>query len=95
MAKVKGDIVIDIEKCKGCELCVEACPQETLGLSKKVNSRGYLYVVKIQDNCTGCVNCALVCPDAVLKVYRKTLGKESPVAVVSNVTQDLTLTVNK
>ncbi len=28
MAKVKGDIIIDIEKCKGCELCSEACPEE-------------------------------------------------------------------
>mgnify|MGYP002350393079 FL=1 len=40
MAKVKGDIIIDIEKCKGCELCIEACPQESLEKSRAVKSKG-------------------------------------------------------
>ena len=52
MAKVKGDIVIDIEKCKGCELCASACPQQSLELTRKLNSKGYHYIVKIEDNCT-------------------------------------------
>lgn len=73
MAKVKGDVVIDIEKCKGCELCIIACPETTLGLSAKINQKGYRYAVTINHNCTGCVNCALVCPDAVITVYRKVI----------------------
>ncbi|MBI1938591.1 MAG: ferredoxin family protein [Ignavibacteriales bacterium] len=93
MAKVKGDILIDIEKCKGCELCAAACPQDTLELSRKLNSKGYHYIVKIQDNCTGCTNCALVCPEAIIKVYRKLEKKKEPVAVISNVTGDLTVAV--
>ncbi len=40
MAKVKGDIVVDIERCKGCELCVVACPQDTIALSDKINKKG-------------------------------------------------------
>ena len=94
MAKVKGDIIIDIEKCKGCELCAAACPQESLELSRKLNSKGYHYIVKIEDNCTGCVNCALVCPDGIIKVYRRTEKKSTPVATISNVTGDITVTVN-
>ncbi len=73
MAKVKGDVVIDIEKCKGCELCIVACPEQTLGLASMINQKGYRYAVKINDNCTGCANCALVCPDAVITVYRKVI----------------------
>ena len=71
MAKVQGDVIIDVEKCKGCELCIVACPEETLGLASVINVKGYRYAKKILDNCTGCANCALVCPDAVITVYRK------------------------
>ena len=95
MAKVKGDIVIDIEKCKGCELCMAACPQDGLERSKQVNKKGYLYVVKIEDNCTGCTNCALVCPDGVLTVFRETKKKKEQIAKITNVTGDITVTVNE
>ena len=71
MAKVQGDIIIDIQRCKGCELCVEACPEETLALSETINLKGYAYAIKVQSNCTGCANCALVCPEAIITVYRK------------------------
>lgn len=73
MARAIGEVIIDIERCKGCELCILACPEETLALGKKINHKGYLYVVKVNDNCTGCGNCAIICPDAVLTVYRKVL----------------------
>ncbi|MEW6508987.1 MAG: ferredoxin family protein [Bacteroidota bacterium] len=93
MAKVKGDIIVDIEKCKGCELCAAACPQESLELSRKLNSKGYHYIVRIEDNCTGCTNCALVCPEGIIKVYRKLNKKKEPVATITNVTGDITVTV--
>lgn len=93
MAKVKGDIVIDIDKCKGCELCAAACPQESLELSRKLNPKGYHYIVKIEDNCTGCTNCAMVCPDGIIKVYRKTEKKKDKIATITNVTEDITVTV--
>lgn len=93
MAKVKGDIIIDIEKCKGCELCAAACPQQSLELSRKLNSKGYHYIVKIEDNCTGCTNCALVCPDSVIRVFRRTEKKKEQVATITNVTGDITVKV--
>ena len=71
MAKVKGAIVVDIEKCKGCSVCIPACPQEVILLTKEVNGKGYQYAYMAKpDACTGCVNCAIVCPDGVITVYR-------------------------
>jgi len=95
MAKVKGDIIIDIENCKGCELCATACPQEALESARKVNSKGYLYIVKVEDNCTGCTNCALVCPEGAITVYRKVNNVKKEVAKVKNITKDMTITVDE
>lgn len=95
MAKIRGDISIDIEECKGCELCVVACPQDALALTKDINKQGYHYALLIEDVCTGCTNCALVCPEAIITVYRedKKSGKKIPVAEVRNVTADIRITV--
>jgi 2-oxoglutarate ferredoxin oxidoreductase subunit delta len=70
MAKVHGTVVIKTESCKGCELCITACPQECLTLSREINVHGYKYPVLKNDGCTGCVICALVCPDSIFTVYR-------------------------
>jgi len=70
MAK-RGDVVLDIERCKGCEVCLSACPHSVLALSPEVNKKGYHYTIKVSENCTGCTNCAIVCPDAVITVYRE------------------------
>ena len=90
----KGNVQFNIEACKGCELCIVACPQEGIALSKEINKQGYHYAVYIKDNCTGCVNCALVCPDAVITVYRESKKKKVPVATISNVTHDITVSID-
>jgi 2-oxoglutarate ferredoxin oxidoreductase subunit delta len=89
----RGSVHFDIDTCKGCELCIDACPQESLALSQGINKQGYHYAVLIKDNCTGCVNCALVCPDAVITVYREGKKKKVPVATISNVTENITVTI--
>jgi 2-oxoglutarate ferredoxin oxidoreductase subunit delta len=90
----KGTVTFDIETCKGCELCIEACPQDSLELSPRINAQGYHFAVLIKDNCTGCTNCALVCPDAVITVYRESKKKERvQVARISNVQENITVTV--
>ena len=71
MAKVKGAIVVEKDRCKGCGICAVNCPQKVVELGKNVNSKGYYYAYMTQpDNCTGCANCAIVCPDGAIKVYR-------------------------
>ena len=76
MAKIKGAIVIDIEKCKGCEICIVSCPNRCDQDGKKVNGKGYHFAyMENPDNCTGCANCAVVCPDGVITVYRKKIDE--------------------
>ncbi len=71
MAKVRGAIVIDIEKCKGCNVCVVNCPTDVIRLAREVNSKGYFYAyMEHPEACTGCSNCAIVCPDGVITVYQ-------------------------
>ncbi len=102
MATIRGTVQIQIETCKGCELCIESCPQDSLALSKEINAKGYHYAVLVQDNCTGCVNCALVCPDAVITVYRtkkggtsRTEAEKVPVAVISHVKNDVKVVLDE
>lgn len=73
---VKGKVVIDIEQCKGCELCTTACKEHALTLSDTINDKGYRYILADNDLCNGCVSCALVCPDAVITVYRTKAKKQ-------------------
>jgi 2-oxoglutarate ferredoxin oxidoreductase subunit delta len=71
MAKVKGAIVVDTERCKGCDVCVNACPFDVLAMSKEMNTKGYNFSYMMNpDNCTGCSSCGLVCPDGCIRVYR-------------------------
>lgn len=54
MAKIKGAIVVDTERCKGCNLCVVACPLHVIALTKEVNVKGYNYAHQIlEDTCNG------------------------------------------
>jgi 2-oxoglutarate ferredoxin oxidoreductase subunit delta len=71
MAKVRGAIAVETEKCKGCELCVGSCPMHVISMEHRVNSKGYHYAyMENPADCTGCTNCAIVCPDGVITVYR-------------------------
>jgi 2-oxoglutarate ferredoxin oxidoreductase subunit delta len=59
------------DRCKGCELCITACPHHVLALDERVvNHLGY-HPVRLTDpaGCTSCVLCARVCPDVVFTIY--------------------------
>ena len=54
MAKLKGAIEVNTERCKGCQLCIIACPQKVIALAKKVNLHGYPYVEAVNEEaCVG------------------------------------------
>lgn len=68
----RGTVVIDTNRCKGCELCTTVCPQHVLVMADLYNARGYrpAQLVDPDSKCTGCTLCAVICPDSVLTVYR-------------------------
>ena len=62
---------IAADRCKGCELCIGACPQHVLALDTgTVNPLGY-HPIRLTDaaGCTSCALCARVCPDAIFTVF--------------------------
>jgi 2-oxoglutarate ferredoxin oxidoreductase subunit delta len=68
----KGQVTFNVDICKGCELCVTACPKKIIELDQNViNAKGFhpAHVVNM-DECIACGNCAIMCPDSVIKVER-------------------------
>jgi 2-oxoglutarate ferredoxin oxidoreductase subunit delta len=66
----RGKVLIDREMCKGCYLCVRACPAKVLEADKKPNSTGtYPSIAANSDKCIACGNCYQVCPDVCIEVY--------------------------
>ncbi len=68
---MKGVINIDQERCKGCALCIEFCPNKVIYLSDRLNAKGY-FVAAFDDGkeCTGCATCAVICPDVAIEVMK-------------------------
>jgi 2-oxoglutarate ferredoxin oxidoreductase subunit delta len=63
-------VIVDNNRCKGCEMCVIACPKEILALDHSVtNSKGYHPAhVTDQSACIGCGSCTVMCPDCAIRV---------------------------
>ena len=68
MAKV----TIEFNVCKGCGLCVNACPKKIIEISKdKLNAKGHSPAEVIdQASCIGCAFCATMCPDCAITVEK-------------------------
>ena len=72
MAKIKGTVVVDKERCKGCGLCVTVCPKKIVALQKeKRNEKGYFTAVCTdEDACISCAMCAMICPDCAITIQK-------------------------
>jgi NAD-dependent dihydropyrimidine dehydrogenase PreA subunit len=78
----RGRLLVDANECKGCGLCVAACPPKVIWLSDKLNPFGYHTAIYAGTGCTACGICFLVCPEpGAITVFRAVRGKvaaESP-----------------
>ncbi len=59
----RGQLRVNEDECKGCGLCVEACPPKVIGLSERLNHFGYRTATYAGGGCTGCGICFLACPE--------------------------------
>jgi 2-oxoglutarate ferredoxin oxidoreductase subunit delta len=59
----RGAVLIRVDRCKGCELCIEFCPVGVLALSEGFNLDGYHYPVVLNDGCISCQACSAICPE--------------------------------
>jgi NAD-dependent dihydropyrimidine dehydrogenase PreA subunit len=59
----RGLLRVSVEECKGCGLCVEACPPKVIGMSERLNHYGYRTATYAGAGCTGCGICFMVCPE--------------------------------
>lgn len=70
--KSRGRVEISADLCKGCLLCIEACPPEVLKMSEELNKMGYHPAVYVGQGCTGCGICFYVCPEpGTIRVYKR------------------------
>jgi 2-oxoglutarate ferredoxin oxidoreductase subunit delta len=72
-------VVVLMDRCKGCGICISMCPKKVLEFSKDINNMGYNYAypARIED-CIGCKFCEMYCPD--FAIYVK--PSERPKAIV-------------
>lgn len=72
MARSSGTVVIEAERCTGCDICVRLCPPHCLELGETTNSHGYRVAVLAREpDCTGCEICGNVCPHLAVTVFRE------------------------
>jgi 2-oxoglutarate ferredoxin oxidoreductase subunit delta len=71
MAKRSGTVAILQDRCKGCSLCIQACPTHSLRITTLLNRLGYHPVEFLPGTgCTGCGVCFYACPEpAAITVY--------------------------
>ncbi len=64
-------VIFNEDMCKGCALCVKACPIDIIKISETINLKGYHPArVENQEACISCAACGRICPDGVITVYR-------------------------
>ena len=59
----RGLIQVDTSECKGCGLCIEACPPKVIALSERLNHYGYRTATYAGTGCTACGICFIACPE--------------------------------
>jgi 2-oxoglutarate ferredoxin oxidoreductase subunit delta len=67
----RGLVELNSEECKGCGLCVKACPTKVLRLSDQLNRYGYHPAEYLGAKCSGCGICFYACPEpGAIRVLR-------------------------
>jgi NAD-dependent dihydropyrimidine dehydrogenase PreA subunit len=79
----RGRLRVDGEECKGCGLCVEACPPKVIALSEHMNHYGYRTAAYAGTGCTGCGICFMVCPEPGAMTVLRLVNRPVAAAVLN------------
>lgn len=71
-------VIIQASECKGCRLCVEACPKGCLDIGSVINTLGYQHARFAKPTCTACGLCYYVCPEPGAITVVKADRSETP-----------------
>ncbi len=65
-------VTFNTDNCKGCGLCVDACPKYLLQLSRdRINKKGHHPAeITDQEACVACTSCAIMCPDCIITIEK-------------------------
>jgi 2-oxoglutarate ferredoxin oxidoreductase subunit delta len=70
----KGYVEVLVNRCKGCEMCIPACPFSLMTFPMKTLNKAGYFIAEFDDSeekCTACKMCATACPDAAIVVYKR------------------------
>jgi 2-oxoglutarate ferredoxin oxidoreductase subunit delta len=71
LAPARGYVEFSSAECKGCGVCIDACPPKCLELDPELNQYGVHPARYKGESCTGCGICFYVCPEpGAITVYR-------------------------
>ena len=59
---------VDISRCKGCHMCVHACPVKAISVVEKISKSGYQVIEVDEEKCVQCGSCYKMCPDYVFEI---------------------------
>ncbi len=63
---------VNTDRCKACDICVDACPAGVLSMQQEATSTlGAMISVIAPESCIGCNECELTCPDFAIYVASK------------------------
>jgi electron transport complex protein RnfB len=65
-------VVVNVDDCIGCTLCIQACPVDAIVGAAKMQHQ------VLQEHCTGCQLCLPICPTACMSIEERTLPLPSP-----------------
>ncbi|MBQ1407578.1 MAG: 4Fe-4S dicluster domain-containing protein [Eubacterium sp.] len=69
---MEAKVTFNVDRCKGCGLCVAVCPKKIVELDMNATNRKGYHPAGVTDitQCIACASCAKICPDSIITVEK-------------------------